>query len=118
MTASNGLFSGVGSLIAGARGRIAQAAPLVPKIAALEDGLIAQSDYDLKKTSLSLRYRARSGEPLDKTEAALFRRCTGFKRVPKNPVRRLYRLCGRRAGKSRFLSALARTSLYADSSVR
>jgi preprotein translocase subunit SecA len=65
MTASNGLFNGVGSLIAGARGRIAQAAPLVPKIAALEEGLIAQSDYDLKKTSLSLRYRARSGEPLD-----------------------------------------------------
>ena len=65
MTASNGIFNGVGSLFAAARGRIAQAAPLVPKIAALEEGLTAQSDYDLKKTSLSLRYRARSGEPLD-----------------------------------------------------
>jgi preprotein translocase subunit SecA len=65
MTASNRRFNGVGSLIAGARGRIAQAAPLVPKIAALEERLIAESDYELKKASLSLRYRARSGEPLD-----------------------------------------------------
>jgi preprotein translocase subunit SecA len=65
MTASNGLFHGIDSLIGALRGRIAQAAPLVPKIAALEEGLSGQSDYDLKKTSLSLRYRARSGEPLD-----------------------------------------------------
>src|SRR4249920_978882 len=38
----------------------------VPQVAALEEPLMAQSDFDLKKTSLSLRYRARSGEPLDR----------------------------------------------------
>src|SRR6188472_3577800 len=38
----------------------------VPQVAALEEPLKAQSDYDLKKASLSLRYRARSGEPLDR----------------------------------------------------
>src|SRR5262245_23191277 len=46
-------------------GRLAEWQTLVPRIAALEDGLKAQNDYDLKKMSLSLRYRARSGEPLD-----------------------------------------------------
>jgi preprotein translocase subunit SecA len=65
MTASNGLRIGVDTLVGAVRGRIAQAAPLVPKIAALEEGLIQQTDYDLKKMSLSLRYRARSGESLD-----------------------------------------------------
>ena len=48
------------------RGRLAEWQGYVPQIAALEDGLMAQSDYDLKKLSLSLRYRARSGEPLEK----------------------------------------------------
>ncbi len=43
-----------------------QWARLVPQIAALEEPLQAQADFDLKKTSLSLRYRARSGEPLDR----------------------------------------------------
>jgi preprotein translocase subunit SecA len=38
----------------------------IPLIAALEETLKEQSDYDLKKTSLSLRYRARSGEPLER----------------------------------------------------
>src|SRR3954447_14969302 len=38
----------------------------VPQIAALEDQLKELPDFDLKKTSLSLRYRARSGEPLDR----------------------------------------------------
>jgi preprotein translocase subunit SecA len=38
----------------------------VPQIAALEEPLKAQPDFDLKKTSLSLRYRARSGEPLER----------------------------------------------------
>jgi preprotein translocase subunit SecA len=47
------------------RGRLAQWSGYIPQIAALEDGLMQQSDYDLKKMSLSLRYRARSGEPLD-----------------------------------------------------
>jgi hypothetical protein len=48
-----------------------------------------------------------SGEPLSSGELALFRRCTGRKRVPKGPVRRLDLLCGRRGGKSKFVSALA-----------
>lgn len=48
------------------RGRLAEWQAYVPQIAALEEGLMAQSDYDLKKLSLSLRYRARSGEPLEK----------------------------------------------------
>ena len=38
----------------------------VPQITALEENLKALPDFDLKKTSLSLRYRARSGEPLDR----------------------------------------------------
>ena len=48
------------------RSRISQWAGYVPRIAALEEPLTQQSDFDLKKTSLSLRYRARSGEPLDR----------------------------------------------------
>jgi preprotein translocase subunit SecA len=48
------------------RGRLAEWSSLIPKIGALEEGLIAQSEYDLKKMSLSLRYRARSGEPLER----------------------------------------------------
>src|SRR5262245_18498981 len=48
------------------RGRLAEWQTFVTQIAALEDGLMAQSDYDLKKLSLSLRYRARTCEPLEK----------------------------------------------------
>ncbi len=47
-------------------GRLAGWSALIPQIAAFEAGLMAQNDYELKKTSLSLRYRARSGEPLDR----------------------------------------------------
>jgi hypothetical protein len=47
------------------------------------------------------------GEPLDKREAALFRRCTGRFRLPSGPVRRLVLLAGRRGGKDRWLSAVA-----------
>ncbi len=36
----------------------------VPKISALEPDLKALGDHDLRKKSLALRYRARSGEPL------------------------------------------------------
>jgi hypothetical protein len=48
-----------------------------------------------------------SGEELTRCERDLFKRCTGRKRVPRHPVRRLYLLVGRRGGKSRFLAALA-----------
>ena len=47
------------------------------------------------------------GERLNDREADLFRRCTGRSRLPDGPVRRLILLAGRRAGKDRFLSAVA-----------
>jgi preprotein translocase subunit SecA len=48
------------------RSRLSRWAQYVPQIAALEESLKEQSDFDLKKASLSLRYRARSGEPLER----------------------------------------------------
>ncbi len=45
--------------------RLAQWAPLIPAIGNLEADLQNLSDYDLRKKSLSLRYRARSGESLN-----------------------------------------------------
>ena len=66
MAPSNCKWHRLPSLIgATARGRMAQWAAYIPQIAALEEGLMHQSDFDLKKKSLSLRYRARSGESLD-----------------------------------------------------
>ena len=54
-------------LLGGVTGsHISQWARYVPQISALEEPLKSQPDFDLKKTSLSLRYRARSGEPLDR----------------------------------------------------
>ncbi len=46
------------------RWRLRRWAALLPKIAALEPGLQALNDEQLRKRSLSLRYRAKSGEPL------------------------------------------------------
>ncbi|QDU56458.1 preprotein translocase subunit SecA [Aeoliella mucimassa] len=46
--------------------RLAKWASYVPAIGALEPALQELSAYDLRKESLSLRYRARSGEPLDR----------------------------------------------------
>jgi preprotein translocase subunit SecA len=67
MSSSNGPLQRIASLLTGAaRARLAQWSRYIPQIAALEEPLMKQSDYDLKKTSLSLRYRARSGEPLDR----------------------------------------------------
>src|SRR4051812_16344203 len=67
MSTSNGFSNRVSSLVSGVAGsRMKQWARLIPQIAALEEPLKAQADFDLKKTSLSLRYRARSGEPLDR----------------------------------------------------
>ena len=67
MSSSNGKPGRIASLFSDLIGsRMSQWAKLVPQIAALEELLKAQSDFDLKKTSLSLRYRARSGEPLDR----------------------------------------------------
>jgi preprotein translocase subunit SecA len=67
MSSSNGKPGRIASLFGDLIGsRMSQWAKLVPQIGALEEPLKAQSDFDLKKTSLSLRYRARSGEPLDR----------------------------------------------------
>ncbi|MCH7752141.1 MAG: preprotein translocase subunit SecA, partial [Planctomycetes bacterium] len=45
---------------------IARCAGYLPPIAALEPKLEKLSDHELRKTSLGMRYRARSGEPLDR----------------------------------------------------
>ena len=46
--------------------KLAQWAGYLSPIAAREEALQKLNDYDLRKESLSLRYRARSGEPLDR----------------------------------------------------
>ena len=59
------LGSPISTLDGGAnRWRLASWAKLVPKIGALEPELIKLNDEQLRKRSLSLRYRAKSGEPL------------------------------------------------------
>src|SRR3954469_23722761 len=64
---SNGHPRRIGNLFGGlGRSRISRWTWYVPQIAALEEPLKLQSDFDLKKASLSLRYRARSGEPLER----------------------------------------------------
>ncbi len=45
-------------------GRMARWALLLPQIAEMEPGLMKLNDHELRKRSLSLRYRAKSGEPL------------------------------------------------------
>lgn len=45
-------------------GKVARWAQLVPKISAMEPEIQKLSDYQIRKRSLALRYRARSGEPL------------------------------------------------------
>ena len=54
------------SVRAAAGDRLAKWAACLPKIAELEPGLEKLADHQLRKESLGLRYRARSGEPLDK----------------------------------------------------
>ena len=46
------------------RGRLVRWAKLLPRIASYEPQYKQLTDHELKKESLSLRYRARSGEPL------------------------------------------------------
>ena len=59
--------SGIGTKIqASAGSHIARCASYVPRVAEAEPELQKLSDHELRKTSLGLRYRARSGEPLDK----------------------------------------------------
>jgi preprotein translocase subunit SecA len=67
MASSDGVTRRFGAHWGGpASRRLAKWSQSIPRIAALEEGYTQQSDYDLKKTSLSLRYRCRSGEPLDR----------------------------------------------------
>jgi preprotein translocase subunit SecA len=66
MSSTNGFSARLGFLPGALRSRLVQWAAYIPRIAALEEPLQQQSDFDLKKTSLSLRYRARSGEPLER----------------------------------------------------
>ena len=56
---------------------------------------------------MARRAKLLSGEQLDAREQALFAECTGRSRLPSKPVRRMVLLAGRRAGKDRFLSAVA-----------
>ncbi len=61
------LTSPLSSLDSGAnRWRLANWVKLVPRVAALEPELMKLNDEQLRKRSLSLRYRAKSGEPLSK----------------------------------------------------
>ena len=60
----------MGALLGGPnRWRLARWAALVPKIGELEPELQALSDHQLRKRSLALRYRAKSGEPLRRLQA-------------------------------------------------
>ena len=62
---SSGIRSQLASLSGGLNGwRLTRWATLLPKIAALEPELQQLGDEQLRKRSLSLRYRAKSGEPL------------------------------------------------------
>jgi preprotein translocase subunit SecA len=61
----NGVKSGLQTLFGGPpQWRLAYWASLLPKISAMEPELTKLGDHDLRKRSLALRYRARSGEPL------------------------------------------------------
>ena len=62
-----GLIARLQALASGpAQRRVAQWSTMIPTIAALEPQLLNESDKDLRKRSLSLRYQAKSGEPLVK----------------------------------------------------
>jgi preprotein translocase subunit SecA len=67
MTLPDSFAQRIQTLLGGpARRRLSQWAEYVARIGELAAPLSEESDYDLKKASLSLRYRARSGEPLDR----------------------------------------------------
>ncbi len=59
---SGQFWSTVGGLTT--KGKLARWAKLLPIIAGYEPGLMEMSDAQIRKEGLSLRYRARSGEPL------------------------------------------------------
>ena len=47
--------------------------------------------------------KAIAGLTLDKTELALYRRCTGRRKLPAGPAREAWFVIGRRGGKSRMV---------------
>ena len=62
-----GLAARIQSLAGSSQGRrIARWSLLLPQIASFEPELLTLSDYELRKRSLSVRYRAKSQEPLDR----------------------------------------------------
>ena len=62
-----GIQSGIAAVAGGPnRVRLRRWAALVPKIGALEPQLQELSDHQFRKRSLSLQYRAKSGEPLSR----------------------------------------------------
>ena len=66
MTVSESLNRSVQQAVQLSKSRMSRWQEMLPAIADLEDGLKALSDYDLRKCSLALRHRAKSGEPLDR----------------------------------------------------
>jgi preprotein translocase subunit SecA len=66
MASPDGFVRRIQTLLGGPARRLSQWGAYVTAIGALEAPLTQLSDYDLKKSSLSLRYRARSGEPLER----------------------------------------------------
>lgn len=61
-----GLADNVRGITPGNRGRIARWEQYLPRIAAYEPDLMGLNDYDLRKRSLSVRYRAKAGESLER----------------------------------------------------
>ena len=64
-TVPHGLLSKISSVVGGpVRRRLARYAQVLPEIEKFADDFAAQSDAELRKRSLALRYRAKSREPL------------------------------------------------------
>jgi preprotein translocase subunit SecA len=64
-TVQNGIFAKISSVVGGpVRRRLAQYAQVLPEIEKFGDEIVSQSDAELRKRSLALRYRAKSREPL------------------------------------------------------
>jgi preprotein translocase subunit SecA len=64
-TVGNGLFSRISSVVGGpVRRRLAKYAQVLPQIEKFGEEIFSQSDAELRKRSLALRYRAKSRESL------------------------------------------------------